>query len=82
MVGRDDELFFVMCLDKFATGNNEMPRCETKVRPDTFVMEYIKTLGIEEDTAGGKDKRERPPPSQRPTKKRALVMFAGDGKST
>ena len=43
-------------------------------------MEYIQTLGIVEGTQGGKDKRDCPPLSHRPTEKRALVVFAGDGK--
>ena len=69
-----------LCLKKFVTGREDIPRGDTKVRPDSFVMDYIRTLGIVEDTVGGKDKRDRPPPSQRPTKKRALIMFSGDGK--
>ena len=69
-----------MCLEKFATGSKEMPRGETKVCLDAFVMDYIQTLGIAEDTTYGKNKRDRPP-SNCPTSNRALVMFGGDGKS-
>ena len=34
------------CLRVFASISGDMPRGETKVRPDSFIMDYIQTLNI------------------------------------
>ena len=67
----------------FSTGITEMPRSETKVRPDSFVMNYSQTLEFEVDTIVEKGGRNWAPPSNCPAKKRALVIYGSDGdKST
>lgn len=53
------------CQDRFATGVPEMPRSETKVWPDTLVLNYIVTLGIEEKYIVGQAYRNRAPPITR-----------------
>ena len=56
-----------------------MPRIETKVQPNSFVMNHIKILGIEEDMICGKGGPNRAPPNTQPTKKRVLVIYSEEG---
>ena len=71
-----------ICQDRFAKGVPEMPSGESKARPNKFVLNYIHTLGIEEDPIVGHGYRDRAPPSMRPAKKRTLVVFGGDKKKS
>jgi len=56
-----------------------MPRGETKFRPDLFVMDYIKTLGITDNKHVGKEGRDMTPPSTCPAKN-ALLWFMVEGR--
>ena len=62
----------------FGSITAEMPREETKVRPDSFIMDYITTLDIGENLNRERGGKERAPPDTRSPKKRALVVY-GDG---
>jgi len=68
-----------ICQDRFATGITEIPRSGTKVRPDSFVINYIQTLGIEVDRIVEKGGYNRAPLSNCPSKKQALVIYDGNG---
>lgn len=56
----------------------EMPREETKVRPDAFIMDYISSLDIEENIHRERGGKERAPPDMRSPKRRALVVYGED----
>lgn len=56
------------CQDRFATGVPKMLRSESKARPDTFVLKYIQTMGIEEEPIVCHGYRDRSPPSVQPEK--------------
>ena len=64
-----------ICQDRLSTGIPKMPRSETKVQLNSFVMNYIKTLGIDEEMIGGKGGHNRAPLSTQAAKKRALVIY-------
>ena len=68
------------CARVFGSNNAEMPREETKVRPDSFIMDYITTLDIGKNLNGERGVKERALPDTRSTKKQALVVY-GDGDS-
>ena len=59
------------CLQVFGSNSGEMPREESKVRPDSFIMEYIQTLKIGEGDSLNRTQegKERSPPDIRPAKK-------------
>jgi len=63
------------CARVSGSNNAEMPREETKVRPDSFIMDYITTLDIGENLNRERGGKERAPPDTRSTKKRALVVY-------
>merc|ERR1740124_778138 len=63
------------CVRVFGSPVNEMPREETKVRPDSFIMDYISTLQIDKNLNRERGGKERAPPDNRPAKKRALVVY-------
>jgi len=65
------------CVRVFGSPVNEMPREETKVRPDSFIMDYISTLQIDKNLNRERGGKERAPPDNRPAKKRALVVYGG-----
>jgi len=58
----------------------DMPREETKVRPDSFILDYISTLRIGENLDKERGSKERSPPDNRVTTRRALVVY-GKGDS-
>ena len=68
------------CAHVFGSILEEMPREETKVRPDSFIMDYITTLEIGDDLNKERGGKERAPPENRSPKRRALVVY-GDGSS-
>jgi len=53
------------CARVFGSKNAEMPKEETKVRPDSFIMDYITTLDIGESLKKEKREKERVPPDTR-----------------
>ena len=63
------------CVQVFGSNAQEMPREETKVHPDSFIMDYISTLQIEKNSNRERGDKERSPPDNRPVKKRALVVY-------
>ena len=57
------------CLRTFGMGKNDsLPRRETRVLVNTSILDYIKTLGIEEEDNEIITK-DQPPPLDRPVKK-------------
>ena len=68
------------CAHVFGSILEEMPREETKVRPDSFIMDYITTLEIGDNLNKERGGKERAPPENRSPKRRALVVY-GDGSS-
>ena len=65
------------CVRVFGSTSGEMPKEESKVRPDSFIMEYIQTLKIGEGNGLNRtqESKERSSPDIRPAKKRALVIY-------
>jgi len=51
-----------------------MPREETIVRPDSFILDYINTLDIGTNLNRERGGKERSPPDNIVTKRRALVV--------
>ena len=68
------------CARVFGSNLEEMPREETKVRPDSFILDYISTLQIDKNLNSERGGKERAPPDNRPAKKKALVVY-GDSNS-
>ena len=66
------------CARVFGSSIEEMPREETKVRPDSFIMDYISTLEIGDNLNREMGGKERAPPENRSPKRRALVVY-GEG---
>ena len=52
-----------------------MPKEENKVRPDSFIMDYISTLDIGDNLNRERGGKERAPPEHRSPKRRALVVY-------
>jgi len=50
------------CVRLFGAIAADMPREETKVRPDSFILDYISTLHIGESLNRERGSKERPPP--------------------
>ena len=63
------------CVETFGSISGEMPREETKVRPDSFILDYISTLDIGDNLNRERGGKERSPPDNRVTKRRALVVY-------
>jgi len=63
------------CVRVFDSNVQEMPREETKVCPDSFILYYISILQIEKKSSRERGGKERAPPDNRPAKKRALVVY-------
>jgi len=59
----------------FGSNVQEMPRKETKVCPDSFILDYISTLQIEKNSTRERGGKEQAPPDNRPAKKRALLVY-------
>ena len=66
------------CARVFGSSSEEMPREENKVRPDSFIMDYISTLDIGDNLNRERGGKERAPPENRSPKRRALVVY-GEG---
>ena len=60
------------CATVFNAIENEMPREETKVRPDSVIMDYIQTLDLGTSTHRDREGKERAPPDNRPAKKESF----------
>jgi len=69
------------CVGNFGAGTEEMPRGETKVCPDLFVMEYIQTLNIWYELNLAKEGKQRAPPSTCLAKKRVRVIYSEEDES-
>jgi len=74
MVRHHDEytfkyLWLKKCARVFGSNLEEMPREETKVRPDSFILDYISTLQIDKNLNSERGGKERAPPDNRPEKK-------------
>ena len=68
------------CARVFGSNVDEIPREETKVRPDSFILDYISTLRIGQNLNREREGRERSTPDTHPKKRRSLVVY-GDSKS-
>jgi len=67
------------CVRVFGSKSEQMPRGNTKVRPDSFILDYIHTLQIGKNLDRERGGKERVPPDNRPAKKRALVVYGDSG---
>jgi len=65
------------CVRVFGSKVKEMPMEESKVRSDSYIMEYIQTLdiGINLHREREREGKERSPPKNHPAKKRALIVY-------
>ena len=63
------------CLRVFGSTNEEMSREETKIKPEFFILDYIHTLNLGSNLNKERERKIDPPPENRPTKERALVMY-------
>jgi len=63
------------CTRAFGSNIEETPREETKVRPDSFILDYISALHIEQNLNREREGKERSPPDTHPKKRRALVVY-------
>ena len=69
------------CLRVFGSTNEEMPREETKIWPDSFILDYIHTLNLGPSLNREREGKIVPPPAEnRSTKKRVLIVY-GTGDS-
>jgi len=68
------------CVRVFGSNVDEIPREETKVRLDSFILDYISTLHIGQNLNKEREGKERSPPDTQPKKRRALVIY-GDSES-
>ena len=68
------------CVRAFGSKTDEIPREESKIRPDSFIMEYIQTLHLGDGLNRVREGKERALPDNRPAKKRALIIY-GEGDS-
>jgi len=65
------------CVRVFGSKVKEMPMEESKVRSDSYIMEYIQTLdiGINLHREKEREGKEKSPPVNRPAKKRSLIAY-------
>ena len=56
------------CARLFGSNVDQILREETKVRPDSFILDYISTLHIGQHLNRGREGKERSPPDTQPKK--------------
>lgn len=56
------------CLQVFCSSVQGMPREDSEVRPDSFIMDYIQTLDIYTSIHRNREGKERDPPDILPVK--------------
>lgn len=61
---------------------NKMPRKDTKVRPDSFIMDYVSTLQIYKNLNGEMGGKERALSDNRLAKNRTLVVYVDTNSNT